>query len=227
MRWKPGSCRSRQILSKEKMQPTFPHRPEAYPPRGNVWPQFGDDVLEDTLSISEGARQNLNRKREGMSDWHQENMQCHGLAPPPSANTTPLSRPPAPPRPPQGPQGSVPGPQALQRFPPVPDDEMEVDTPSNQPPPPPQGGRVRYSPQPNTGDVSVTVPATQPPAPPGAPNRRYPQNPLRIPLSRLQSCLGVLLRFLPGLLTVADGLCPITTRETTKTQFQGWKRREG
>ena len=46
-----------------------------------MWPQFGDDVLEETLSISEGARQSLNRKREGMSDWHKENLQHHGLAP--------------------------------------------------------------------------------------------------------------------------------------------------
>ena len=63
------------------MQPVFPYYPQNYPPRGRIWPQFGDDVLEETLSISEGARQSLNRKREGMRDFHKENMQHHGLAP--------------------------------------------------------------------------------------------------------------------------------------------------
>jgi hypothetical protein len=63
------------------MQPVFAYRPESYPPRGKIWPQFGDDVLEETLSISEGARQNLNKKKEPMSDFHKENLQHHGLAP--------------------------------------------------------------------------------------------------------------------------------------------------
>ena len=62
------------------MQPVFPHYAQSYPPRGAIWPQFGDDVLEDTLSVSEGARQSLNRKREAMSDFHKENLQHHGLA---------------------------------------------------------------------------------------------------------------------------------------------------
>ena len=29
-----------------------------------MWPQFGDEVLEETLSLSEGARQSLNKKKE-------------------------------------------------------------------------------------------------------------------------------------------------------------------
>ena len=63
------------------MQPVFPYRPQRYPPRGPQWPQFGDDVLADTLSLSEGARQSLNKKREAMSDFHKEILQHHGLAP--------------------------------------------------------------------------------------------------------------------------------------------------
>ena len=52
------------------MQPVFPYQAETYPPRGQIWPQFGDDVLEETLSLSEGARQSLSKKRQGMSDLH-------------------------------------------------------------------------------------------------------------------------------------------------------------
>ena len=63
------------------MQPVFSYRAEGYPPRGPQWPQFGDDVLEETLSLSEGARQSLNKKREAMSDFHREILQHHGLAP--------------------------------------------------------------------------------------------------------------------------------------------------
>ena len=66
------------------MQPLLPYRPESYPPRGRIWPQFGDEVLEDTLSLSEGVRQNLQRKRDGMSDYHKQNMEYHGLAPRPA-----------------------------------------------------------------------------------------------------------------------------------------------
>ena len=64
------------------MQPVFPYRPESYPPRGRIWPQFGDDVLEETLSMSEGARQSLNRKKQDMTDWHKDNLVHHGLAHP-------------------------------------------------------------------------------------------------------------------------------------------------
>ena len=63
------------------MQPVFPYRAQGYPPRGNRWPQFGDNVLEETLSLSEGARQSLNKKREAMSDFHKEIMERHRLAP--------------------------------------------------------------------------------------------------------------------------------------------------
>jgi len=63
------------------MQPVFPYRPQSYPPRGRMWPQFGDEVLEDTLSFSQGAQQSLNKKREVMRDFHNENLEHHGLAP--------------------------------------------------------------------------------------------------------------------------------------------------
>ena len=46
-----------------------------------MWPQWGEELLEDTLSVSEGARQSLIRKREGMNDFHKENLARHGLAP--------------------------------------------------------------------------------------------------------------------------------------------------
>jgi len=102
----------------------FPYRQESYPPRGRIWPQWGDDVLEETLSISEGARQSLNRKREGMRDFHNENMQHHGLAPrePPREEVEwpdelysyvrgrddPASQPARPPQEPGGPQEELP-----------------------------------------------------------------------------------------------------------------------
>ena len=63
------------------MQPIFPYRPETYPPSGR-FPQFGDDVLQETLSLSEGARQALSKKRQDMSDYHQDNLEYHRLAPP-------------------------------------------------------------------------------------------------------------------------------------------------
>lgn len=62
------------------MQPVFAYLAGSYPPRGK-FPQFGDDVLQETLSISEGARQSLTRKKEAMSDFHSENLQHHGLRP--------------------------------------------------------------------------------------------------------------------------------------------------
>jgi len=81
------------------MQPVFAYRPESYPPRNNSrvqWPQFGDDVLEDTLSISESVRQALNEKRAAMAPFHRENLEHHGLlarafdaAPPPPALVDP------------------------------------------------------------------------------------------------------------------------------------------
>ena len=72
------------------MQPVFPYRAEGYPPRGRLWPQFGDDVLEETLSLSEGARRSLNKKKEAMSDWHKENLVHHGLAPKPEDIPMPM-----------------------------------------------------------------------------------------------------------------------------------------
>ena len=72
-RFSGPSCISKS--PKKKTQPVFPYHPQSYPPRGRIWPQFGDDVLEDTLSLSEGAKQSLNRKKEGMGDFHKENLQ--------------------------------------------------------------------------------------------------------------------------------------------------------
>lgn len=46
-----------------------------------MWPQFGDEIVEDTVSISEGARQSLARKREVMSEFHNENLRHYGMAP--------------------------------------------------------------------------------------------------------------------------------------------------
>ena len=69
------------------MQPVFPYHAEGYPPRGSAigargphFPQFGDDVLAETLSMSDGARQSLNKKREAMSDFHKEIMEHHRQA---------------------------------------------------------------------------------------------------------------------------------------------------
>ena len=56
------------------MQPVFPYRAQSYPPRGSMWPTFGDDVLEDTLSVSEGAHRALSEKRQSMNDFHKENL---------------------------------------------------------------------------------------------------------------------------------------------------------
>ena len=70
-----------------------------------MWPQFGDEILEDTLSISEGARQSLNKKRESMSDYHRETMQHHGLAPRDEPRSTPNDGGPPPPRLPPDHQG--------------------------------------------------------------------------------------------------------------------------
>lgn len=57
------------------------YRPESYPPRGEMWPQFWDKVLGDSMSVTDAARQSLSKKREAMSDFHKENLQHHGLAP--------------------------------------------------------------------------------------------------------------------------------------------------
>ena len=46
-----------------------------------MWPQFDEGVLEETLSLSEAARQSLNRKRETMKDFHKDILEHHGLAP--------------------------------------------------------------------------------------------------------------------------------------------------
>ena len=63
------------------MQAEISYNTETYPPRGRVWPQFGDDVLQQTMSISDGVRQSLNLKKQAMSDFHKENLQYHNLAP--------------------------------------------------------------------------------------------------------------------------------------------------
>ena len=140
------------------MQPVFAYNPQSYPPRGRIWPQWGDDVLEETLS--DGARQSLNRKREGMRDFHKENLVYHGLAHPPMANA-PMEedwpdelydRPRAPPQPPQ------PGPQPPQAGP---------QRPGYQPPPslnrPDLGPGPR---RPQTYDIDI-----DPPEPPPAPDQ--------------------------------------------------------
>ena len=89
------------------MQPVFAYRQQSYPPRGPRWPQFGDEVLEDTLSVSEGAHRALSEKRQSMNDFHKENLVYHGLAHPMEED-----RPEAPPPP------EEPGPQAPDQRPP-------------------------------------------------------------------------------------------------------------
>jgi hypothetical protein len=120
------------------MQPLFPYVPEGYPPKGRIWPQFGDEILEETLSISEGVRQNLQRKKDSMSDWHKQNMEYHGLAPRPADIPVPEDdldpqAPDAPP-PPQGHGGQPP----LRRHP----GQLEPTAPgpANLPPGPPDSG---------------------------------------------------------------------------------------
>jgi hypothetical protein len=149
------------------MQPVFPYQAETYPPRGQIWPQFGDDVLEETLSLSEGARQSLSKKRQGMSDFHTENLQYHGLAPRPTAEETPL--------PPDGRDVPVP----------MDDDDVQMTVPSSQPPPPPQGPNRRF-PQnrlqrpPAQGTVDGPSFPGLPPGP-GGPPGRFPYT-SRVPL---------------------------------------------
>ena len=63
------------------MQAEISYNTETYPPRGRAWPQFGDDVLQQTMSISDGVRQSLNLKKQAMSDFHKDNLQYHNLAP--------------------------------------------------------------------------------------------------------------------------------------------------
>ena len=59
--------------------------------------------MEETLSLSEGARRSLNKKREVMSDFHKEIMERHRLAPKPEDIPVPDDDSP-PPRPPQPPR---------------------------------------------------------------------------------------------------------------------------
>jgi hypothetical protein len=85
------------------MQPVFPYTPQSYPPSGR-FPQFGDEVLQETLSLGEGVRRSLNRKREGMSEFHREIVERHGLAPRPESLPVPddeefYDAPPQPPQP--------------------------------------------------------------------------------------------------------------------------------
>ena len=130
----------------------FPYRAESYPPRGRMWPQFGDEVLEETLSFSDGARQNLNKKREKMSDFHKENLQRHGLAPreepgpPPNARDVPVpmdeddgayAQPPS--DPPDAPQG--PGSQPRDGRRPSPQSPPDFARPGLPPGPPDTGKR--------------------------------------------------------------------------------------
>jgi len=63
------------------MQPVLLYRPQTYPPRGAEWPHFGDDALQQTLSATQEAHQNLESKRQHMMPHHQETLAYHGLAP--------------------------------------------------------------------------------------------------------------------------------------------------
>ena len=161
------------------MQPVFPHHAQSYPPRGAIWPQFGDDVLEETLSLSEGARQSLNRKREAMNDFHKDNLQHHGLAPR-GDDAPPADRPSRPP-PPQLPTDH----QGRDVPVPMEDDEATMITPASQPPPPPQGpasrvGQDRMRRSPGPSDLPPPDPRYPPGMPPGprGPPGRYPRTSL-------------------------------------------------
>ena len=164
------------------MQPVFPHRPQNYPPRGNQWPQWGDDVLEETLSLSEGARRSLNQKREAMSDFHKEIMEHHGLAPKPDDAAPAAPRPGQPPQPP-------PLPREEHAWP----NEMYDNVPKQDPRH--QGERI---PVPRDDDENVTmiVPATQPPPPPDGP--RIAQDRLRRPPAQTPSSDPSFPGFPPG-----------------------------
>jgi hypothetical protein len=116
------------------MQAVLPYRPESYPPKGRIWPQFGDEVLEHTLSLGEGIRHSLQKKKEGMSQWHQENLAYHGLAPKPDPADMPVpdddpGYPPDAPRPPSDP---------------LPYNDASLGASLQPPPDPPQGPNRRY-----------------------------------------------------------------------------------
>ena len=132
-----------------------------------MWPQFGDEILEDTLSISEGARQSLNRKRESMSDYHRETMQHHGLAPRDEPRSTPNDGGPPPPRLPPDHQGI---PVAVND-----DEDVSMVVSPSQPPPPPQGPASRFGqaplrrPNPSDPPPDPRNPPGNPPGPRGPP----------------------------------------------------------
>jgi hypothetical protein len=162
------------------MQPVFPYRPESYPPKGRIWPQFGDDVLEETLSMSEGARQSLNKKKEQMGDWHKENLQHHGLSPKPEDVPTPAGGPPPPPDAPQYREehawpdelySSVRRPEDT----PTPDDGAYLQPPHDpgDPPEPParQYGLPRIRPHPGQLQPAAPSPPNLPPGPPNTGRR--------------------------------------------------------
>ena len=112
----------------------FQYSPENYPPRGRIWPLFGDEALEETLSLSEGARRNLSRKKDGMGDFHKEILQHHGLAPRPDDNP--------PPNAPQYREEHA-WPDELYTY--VrrgPAENVTMTVPATQPPPPPDGPRI-------------------------------------------------------------------------------------
>ena len=52
------------------MQPVYPYRAQSYPPRGGMWPTFGDDVLAKTLTVTEEAHHYLNEKRKMLNDFY-------------------------------------------------------------------------------------------------------------------------------------------------------------
>ena len=157
----------------------FPYYPQSYPPRGRIWPQFGDDVLEETLSLSEGARRSLNKKREGMSDFHRENMQYHGLAPKPEDVPTPGGVPPQPPDAPQYKEEHV-SPNELysyvRRDPEPAGAYLQPPNDPGDPPEPParQYGLPRIRPHPGqTQPVAPSAP-NLPPGPPDTGKRPMP-----------------------------------------------------
>ena len=58
-----------------------PYRSQSYPPRSPQWVRFGDDALQEVMSVTDEAHFNLARKRDTWQPFHQERLQYHGLAP--------------------------------------------------------------------------------------------------------------------------------------------------
>ena len=143
-----------------------------------MWPQFGDKILEETLSLSEGARRSLNQKREGMREFHTENLQHHRLAPRAEPTSNGEDDPPADPPPPR----SLPRDHQGRDVPvPMEDDEgATMITPASQPPPPPQGPAIsqdRLRRPPEQQRPPDFRPPGMPPGP-GGPPGKYPRTSL-------------------------------------------------